>query len=179
LPAVDGADGLEVVPRSAQPIIHQPAGELHQPVRIGRGDDDLTASRESHRPRSLTTPSWVRPWAPGTTSATRQVSSPISLCGVRDRARRTAISGSSWTPAAKPTPTSTRTPSRSASRPRTTATPTISHGRGRSWRACGGCTPSSGRCTRPSAAALSQPAGGRPGISHDVGGAISLDPSGR
>jgi hypothetical protein len=109
-----------------------------------------TASRESRRPQSLTIPSWARPWAPGTTSATRQVSSPISLCGVRDRARRTAISGSSWTPAARPTPTSMRTPSRSASRPRTTATPTISHGRGRSWRACGGCTPSSGRCTRPS-----------------------------
>ena len=41
LPAVDGADGREVVPRSAQPIGHESAGELHQPVRIGGGDDDL------------------------------------------------------------------------------------------------------------------------------------------
>src|SRR5918993_91002 len=42
LPAVDGADGREVVPRGAEPIGHQAAGELDQPVRIGRGDDDLT-----------------------------------------------------------------------------------------------------------------------------------------
>src|SRR5829696_9116638 len=41
LPAVDGADGLEVVARGAEPIGYEPAGELDQPVRLGRGDDDL------------------------------------------------------------------------------------------------------------------------------------------
>src|SRR5215207_10295958 len=42
VPAVDGADGREVVAGGAQPVVHQPAGELDQPVWIGRGDDDLT-----------------------------------------------------------------------------------------------------------------------------------------
>ena len=41
LPAIDGADGLKVVPRGAQPVAHVPTGELHQPVRIVCGDDDL------------------------------------------------------------------------------------------------------------------------------------------
>src|SRR5215218_10129477 len=41
LPAVDGADRLEVVPGGAESIDYELAGELHQPVRVWRGDDDL------------------------------------------------------------------------------------------------------------------------------------------
>jgi Phage integrase family len=45
LPAVDGADGREVVPRSAQPISHQTAGELDQPVRIAPRGGPLRESK--------------------------------------------------------------------------------------------------------------------------------------
>src|SRR5215216_3720929 len=41
VPAVDGADRLEVVPGGAESIDYELAGELHQPVRVWRGDDDL------------------------------------------------------------------------------------------------------------------------------------------
>src|SRR5215218_861516 len=63
LPAVDGADGLEVVPRGAQPVGHQSAGELDQPVWVGRGDDDLAdlIGWEHLAPSARQPGFWLRP----------------------------------------------------------------------------------------------------------------------
>jgi hypothetical protein len=42
-PAVGGADGGDVVPARHEPILHEPAGEPHQPVGVLGGDNYLYA----------------------------------------------------------------------------------------------------------------------------------------